>query len=155
MTAGLWITRSWMDIMREFIIGKFLFFGGYYAYREKLYSISLLIFTTLVQHLVTLFIDPNGFLPDWIIPPASLFIAFKGIQNSSLLYSFIGIYMTICHFKELDILSIFHGKPIVEEIVKLFYATSVCICIMFDNLVEIYKTFKSSYIPIKKAENII
>ncbi|KAI8893663.1 hypothetical protein BC833DRAFT_607622 [Globomyces pollinis-pini] len=134
---GLWYTRTYLDLLRELLIGKLIFYTTFIAWKIRIKSLVFICVMIQLQHLSSLFINPDGFIPDYLIPPTSLFILIIGIQNQSLLFTFIGVYMTQCHFKELDLTPLLKQNGIHDdwlELFKLFFSIFVWNLIMFDLL---------------------
>lgn len=124
---GLWYERTYGDLIREAIIHAVVTALYLPAYKAKCIPSIVIISVIFFQHLASLFIDPNGFLPNSFHFPGAIILALSGyIKNTNLLF-FAGFYSAASKIEYINYLS----KGIVEdkalrdstnEILKLFIA---------------------------------
>jgi hypothetical protein len=92
---GLWYERTVIDLIREGIIHLVLTALYVPAFRAKC-MVSLVIITVIgLQHLASLFLDPDGFLPQFMEIPGALLLAAMGYFKNTNILLFAGIYSAV------------------------------------------------------------
>lgn len=132
---GLWYQRDVPDLIREGIIHLVLTALYVPAYHAKC-VISLVIVTVIgLQHLYSLFIEPNGFLPQLMEIPGALLLASLGYFKNANILLFAGLYSAI---SKVEILKLFpetyeslgDHRDILNEITKLLVAAIVVLFVV-------------------------
>jgi hypothetical protein len=89
---GLWYTRSWADLFREALIHAVL--TGFYLPALTVKCVSSMVIVTLIglQHLASLFVHPDGLIPNSFIFPGAVALAILAYFRDSKILLFAGIY---------------------------------------------------------------
>ena len=68
---GLWYERDWTDLIREAIIHILTSSLFIPAYKMKCISSIIIISLIMIQHMASLFVHPDGFLPSSFVIPGT------------------------------------------------------------------------------------
>ncbi|KAL2914391.1 hypothetical protein HK105_206163 [Polyrhizophydium stewartii] len=95
---GLWYERTWLDLGREAIIHAVLSLLYVPAWHIKCASSVAIVTLIGLQHLASLFVHPDGFLPTYAVLPGAVALGLLGYTKGSRLLFFVGLYSFVSKY---------------------------------------------------------
>ncbi|KAI8927957.1 hypothetical protein BC831DRAFT_387462, partial [Entophlyctis helioformis] len=102
---GLWYQRTWLDLGREAIIHAVLSLLYVPAWQIKCATSMVIITLIGLQHLASLFVHPDGFLPPYIVLPGAALLGTMGYIRGSRLLFFVGLYSVVSKYEFIRLVS--------------------------------------------------